>query len=244
MQCLRNHAQVDVPEELHLHLDLVWMTRSWMLMPNRNEIKRSLKRGWVYFAWERGVNYCSWRLEEWIVLFRYGCTSICRPTCSSYNVMSLLVHQEAGSILPLCECVWTRDYSRRATTRLLSYIRKGDRNLPILFSGCSSLGPKPCALRSQAVMCGSSQGLSWGPSQQEPTHETYKWVPSKWLKSPAFMPFQLMPSGVKKKCSCWALPKSQIRQQNKYCHSSHNVLGWFAIDNGNGFWHQLDVKEK
>lgn len=40
------------------------------------------------------------------------CTNISRPTCSSYNVILSLVHQEVGSTFPLLESGWACDYRR------------------------------------------------------------------------------------------------------------------------------------
>lgn len=100
-----------------------------MRMPDWNENKRSLKRRWGYFAWERDVNDCSQRVEGLDCTRRIWLQGYMPPHVFFYVIL-LLVHQDVGSMFPLCERVWTCDYRRRDATWLLSHIVKGDTNLP------------------------------------------------------------------------------------------------------------------
>lgn len=65
MEC----TQEAVTKKMHLRSFMYIMTWSgWqvpgMLMPNWNETKGSLERGWVHCAWERDISCCSQRVRD------------------------------------------------------------------------------------------------------------------------------------------------------------------------------------
>lgn len=125
------------------------------------------------------------------------------------NVILLHVHQEVGSMFPLCECVWTCDYRRRDATWLLSYTIKGDINSLSPLLGMLILRIQTQCYEKAKQSRISSQGLTWGPGQQQPQPCDIQMGSLQRTQAPSLTPFQVSPSGAKKKCSCWALPKSQ-----------------------------------
>ena len=184
------------------------------------------KLEWGWGVSEEGMNVIFHGRGIWIVGARQP--NMVAPIYPIPCIMILaLVHQEVEYMFPLLESGWACDYRRRDSTWLLRYVTKGGKICPALSLGRSSLRLTTTLRGSEAITCScSSLSLSWGPSQlSASTTRHVNRVSFRWLKPLGFSPFQLMSRGAKTRCSCQALPKLQIHQQNQCCGSSHKVLG-------------------